>query len=120
MRCRVNGVEYDVRFNTSYREDEFQRVKEPLRDIQCTISEVDETKEGTRKYSLITDGWAFLSHRDVHNFNHWAGKKLAFTRAVNSQISEHEYLFNKNERYQFWQVYKKYHQGRKLTSRVSM
>jgi hypothetical protein len=108
MRVRINDDElYDVRFKFEYRQDEFDRV-EFLKDTICTISGVDESKKGRDKYNKVNKGTALLSHKD--KFNKYAGKKLAFARALTT--------FNKKDRTEFWRIYKEKNTGRKLEVHV--
>ncbi len=110
MRVRINDGElYDVRFKIEYRPDRFGRV-EFLKDTLCTISNVDESKEGADKYNQVNNGRALLSHKD--RYDKYAGKKLAFTRALSS--------FNKEDRTEFWRIYKEQNTGRKLEVQVKM
>ncbi len=107
MRVKLNGELYDVRFKVEFREDRFKRV-EFLKDTLCTISEVDESKEGAKKYNQVNNGRALLSHKD--RYDKYAGKKLAFTRALTT--------FNKEDRTEFWRIYKEQNTGRKLEAHV--
>jgi hypothetical protein len=96
MRIRVNGKDYDVRFSTFYREDEFGRIAGPLRDTSCFISSVDDSKRGKEKYKEVSEGIARQSHRD--RYNKWSGRKLALSRALSE--------FQKQDRFTFWQKYR--------------
>jgi len=107
MRVKLNDELYDVRFKIEFREDKFDRV-EFLKDTICTISEIDENKKGRDKYNKVNSGVALLSHKD--RFNKYAGKKLAFARALTS--------FNKEDRTEFWRIYKEQNSGRKLEAHI--
>ncbi len=112
MRVRINEDElYDVKFWFQFRKDQYGRAKNPLKDTRCTISCVDETKEGSSKYDCIGEGLARLSHKD--HYDKYAGKKLAFARALIS-------TFNKKDRTEFWRIYKEQNTGRKLETHVKM
>lgn len=113
MKMLVNGKLYDVRFNPQYRQDHFGRARFPLEDTHCTISTVDESIEkGPSRYECVGEGTAYLSHNDEDNFDKWAGKKLAFGRALAP--------FNKKDCTEFWRIYKDTFPGRKFETKVSM
>ena len=111
MRVKINEDLYDVKFWFQFREDKYGRTKNPLKDTRCTISTVDEEKKGPSKYNCIGEGLALLSHKD--RFDKYAGKKLAFTRALIS-------TFNKEDRTEFWRIYKEQNTGRKIEAHVKM
>lgn len=112
MKFLVNGQLYDVRFRTNFRADHFGRTEVPLKDIRCTVSTVDESIEGAGKYECVGEGTAYMSHRDVADFDKWAGRKVAFTRALSR--------FSKEDRAEFWRIYKEAYPGRKFDAKISM
>ncbi len=113
MRFLVNDVVYDVMFTNQYREDHyFGRASGPLKDTRCTISTVDESAKGPEKYECVGEGRAYLSHNDERDFDKWVGRKLAFGRAL--------HRFSKEDRAEFWRIYKDRFPGRKFGAKVSM
>ncbi len=112
MRFLVNGRVYDIRFGKQYRIDHFGRALFPLEDTRCTISTVDESIQGPEKYECVGEGMAYLSHNDEQDYDKWVGRKLAFGRAL--------HRFGKEDRAEFWRIYKDRFPGRKFEVAVSM
>jgi hypothetical protein len=112
MKMLVYGKLYDVMFQTKFRMDHFNRLEAPLNDVRCTISTVDTTIKGPGKYECVGEGFAYLSHNDAEDFDKWAGRKLAFGRALAP--------FSKKECTEFWRMYKEQFPGRKFEAKVSM
>ena len=103
MRVKIGEKDYIV----SFQKETFASVKvnKPEKELHHITCRIYSYNLQTKVKTLLAENTVSQNYKD--KTNDVLGRKIAFTRTLNTKVSKYHSVFEKEERIAFWNEYKK-------------